>query len=71
MYDTRYLHVYDSRYFCTYMFMIQDTFIHFSAFTGLIYYLQYYLLQGMLCVAYFETEFGHVPLFVQFQRMFW
>ena len=57
------------------MFMIQDTFIHFydrdtfihfSAFIGFIRYLHYYLLQGMLCVAYLETEFGHVPLLVQF-----
>ena len=55
----------------TYMFIIQDTFIHVSAFIGFIHYLQYYLLQGMLCMAYFETEFGNVPLFVQFHRMYW
>ena len=55
----------------TYMFMIQDTFIHLSTFIGFIHYLHYYLLQGMLCVAYFETEFGYARLFVQFQRMFW
>jgi hypothetical protein len=52
--------------------MIQDTFMHLSAFVGFVQYLHYYyLLKDKLCVAYFETEFGHVPLFVQFQRMFW
>jgi len=51
--------------------MTQDTFIHLSALIGFIHYLHYCLLQSMVCVAYFETEFGHVPLFVQFQRMFW
>jgi hypothetical protein len=61
------------------MCMIQDTFIHvydtryFHTFICIVGFVQlhYLLLHGMLCYAYFEIEFGHVPLFVQFQRVSW